>query len=104
MRIRHLDKVCWGLRMSYDALIFIIGFCQSGTNTKQGKRKQVKMAVRTNIMRISDTRFIHIHVYSVQTARQLVNGVTKRVRVSAASNTDCQINVRTALEKKERKE
>jgi len=88
--------------VSYNTLMFVIGFCQGGANRKQSKRNQVKIAVRTNIITVRDAKFRY--VYSVLTARRLVNGVTKLVHVSAASNTDCQINVRMAFEKKERKE
>jgi hypothetical protein len=90
-----------GFHVSCDSLMFVIGFCQGGANGKQGKHKQVKMAVRTNNMTVSDTRFIY--VYSVQTARWPVNSVTKRVHASTASNTDCLIHVRMVFEKKERK-
>lgn len=66
MRIRHLDKVCRGLHVSYDVLMFAIGFCQGGADRKQGKRKQVKMAVRTNVMTVSDAKFIYVTVYQLR--------------------------------------
>ena len=91
-----------GLHVSYDSLMFVIGFWEDGANGKQGTHKQVKMAVRTNIMTVSDTRFTH--VYSIQTAQRPVNSVMKHICVSTASNMDCQINVRMVFEKKERKE